>query len=45
MRLLLRIDPLKESNSYSGLGSQDLFVLNGNIYELAKLGGMQVFSQ
>ena len=34
----------REPNNHSGLGSQDLFVLNGNIYELAKLGGMQVFN-
>lgn len=35
----------REPKSHSGLGSQDLFVVNGNIYELAKLGGMQVFNQ
>lgn len=43
MRLLLRMDLLKEN--HFDLGSQDMFILKGNIYELAKLCRRQVFNQ
>lgn len=33
------------SETHSDLGPQDLFILKGNIYELSKLCGTQVFDQ